>query len=174
MKTIVRKYIKNIRNPKTGEIWCLHRVLNRKSVFEENSELAISPAFLENKIKQYLQEGYRFVSIDEMLQQLNNYRFPWQKEIVNITFDDGFEDIYTHAFPLLMKYQIPFTIYITVDLIEQKMLLWWLILEEIVLKNDKITLSTGELFEALAKNEKQKLYSYFCNRIYHLFDFLET
>jgi peptidoglycan/xylan/chitin deacetylase (PgdA/CDA1 family) len=65
------------------------------------------------------------------------------KKIVNISFDDGFEDIYTHAFPLFRKYQIPFTIYITTDLIEQNILLWWLALEEIVLKNDKITLSTG-------------------------------
>ena len=36
-----------------------------------------------------------------------------------LTFDDGLEDLYTIAYPLLRKYRIPFTVFIVTDFIDQ-------------------------------------------------------
>ncbi len=41
-----------------------------------------------------------------------------------ITFDDGFENNYTTAFPLLKKYGLPATIYVTTDFVERGIPLW--------------------------------------------------
>lgn len=38
---------------------------------------------------------------------------------VAITFDDGLEDVYTHAYPYLMRKKIPFTIFVVTDFIGQ-------------------------------------------------------
>lgn len=38
---------------------------------------------------------------------------------MTVTFDDGLLDVYTHAYPILKQYKIPFTIFITTSLIGQ-------------------------------------------------------
>ncbi|HEY4732685.1 MAG TPA: polysaccharide deacetylase family protein [Gammaproteobacteria bacterium] len=43
---------------------------------------------------------------------------------VIITVDDGYQDFYDLAYPILKRYSIPATIYITVNFIEQKIWLW--------------------------------------------------
>lgn len=42
-----------------------------------------------------------------------------QRPLVAITFDDGYEDNYTHAFPLLRERGLPATFFITVGLVER-------------------------------------------------------
>lgn len=43
---------------------------------------------------------------------------------IAITIDDGYQDFYHYAYPLLKKYNIPATLYITTGFIENKGLLW--------------------------------------------------
>jgi peptidoglycan/xylan/chitin deacetylase (PgdA/CDA1 family) len=38
---------------------------------------------------------------------------------VSVTFDDGYEDNYSHAFPLLLKYGFPASFFLTTGLVEQ-------------------------------------------------------
>src|SRR4029077_9364499 len=66
---------------------------------------------------QYLRRNYRLVSLDSMLALLDAPASSGQ--FVAVTFDDGYRDVYTHAFPVLQNLQIPATIYLTVDVIEQ-------------------------------------------------------
>lgn len=42
-----------------------------------------------------------------------------------ITFDDGYRDNYTHAFPILKKYGLPATVFLTVDHINSSEPFWW-------------------------------------------------
>ena len=45
--------------------------------------------------------------------------------IAIVTFDDGYKDNYIYAYPILKKYQIPATIFLTYDYIGQDDLFWW-------------------------------------------------
>ena len=63
----------------------------------------IIPAEFEKQL-QYLQEnGYRTITCDEYLEMYQHQDKYWEKVVV-LTFDDGLEDLYTEAFPLLKKY----------------------------------------------------------------------
>lgn len=43
-----------------------------------------------------------------------------QNKYIAFTFDDGFEDFYNNAFPILQKYQIPFVLFVVEDFIGKK------------------------------------------------------
>lgn len=39
-------------------------------------------------------------------------------DVIAVTFDDGYEDVYRHAFPILQRYQVPATLYLTTSYLE--------------------------------------------------------
>ncbi len=164
LKKAYRK-IKNIFNPIVGEVWCLHRVLPNRSVFQRNRELEITPAFLEKLILDYQKHNYSFVSIDELISQLGK-RTLGNKKRVNISFDDGFKDVFSNAYPIFRKYQIPFTIYLTSDFPDKRVNLWWITLEHIILNNDKLVLIDGHVLICKNKQEKQVAYETIITDIY--------
>lgn len=133
----LKRKIYKITHPIVGEIWCLHRVVPRRSDFKRNRELEITPDYLEQLIQQYLGNGSKFTDIDTVIKNISHYGMPRKHKLVNISFDDGFQDVYTYAYPILKKYNIPFTIYLTTDFPDKKADLWWLKLEQIVEDNDQ-------------------------------------
>ena len=71
----------------------------------------------------FLRENYRVVSLDEACREL---RTGTKSEPgVVITFDDGYRSAYTVAFPILQKYRLPATIYLTVDSVETGQVAWY-------------------------------------------------
>jgi peptidoglycan/xylan/chitin deacetylase (PgdA/CDA1 family) len=60
--------------------------------------LSITPSNLEAQIKDLKSKGYKSITIKDLLQGKGG-----AKDIV-LTFDDGYEDFYTNAFPILQKY----------------------------------------------------------------------
>lgn len=50
---------------------------------------------------------------------------PWPKRALIVTFDDGYRDNFTHAFPILRGLGLPATIFLTTGHIGQKQLFWW-------------------------------------------------
>jgi peptidoglycan/xylan/chitin deacetylase (PgdA/CDA1 family) len=58
----------------------------------------------------YLRKHYRIVPLGQLCRELKDGSSV--KPTLAITFDDGYRDLYTHAFPVLQKYEIPATIYL--------------------------------------------------------------
>lgn len=110
MNKFFRK-LDHLLHPGKGEIWMLHRVVKIKSNNPYYHRWEISPAYLELLIRQYIDNGYRFVSIDEVCAMLRSHHF--NKPFVCITFDDGHLDNITEALPILEKYNVPFCVYVT-------------------------------------------------------------
>lgn len=165
----ISKKIYRLLHPVVGEVWCLHRVLPNRSWASSNRELEITPDYLEQLILSYMDDGYRFVSLDSMVRNLNKMRWPWQKKMVNISFDDGFRDIYEYAYPIFKKYNIPFTIYLTTALPEGKAELWWIKLERLI--NQYTTLIVqGEEYRCETMEEKNQVFNDLMQRIYHCSD----
>lgn len=99
-------------------VLCYHRV--GTGGIPLYSELA-TPAFEEQM--RYLRENYRILSLDEMILEMGS---PGSSQpAVTVTFDDGYRGLFTEAFPILQKYQIPATIFLTVDAIETGNVAWY-------------------------------------------------
>ena len=71
------------------------------------------------------------ISLD---QALVNKRLPVNPIV--LTFDDGYKNNYTYAFPLLRKYKVPATIFVTTGFIDQTNFLWTDRLEYIIDNTD--------------------------------------
>lgn len=159
----IKKRVNNWLHPVVGEIWCLHRVVPTRSIFDSNRELEITSAFLEQLILEYKANQYQFVDIDTIEKGIN--RFGTEK-MINISFDDGFKDIYQYAYPIFKKHNVPFTIYLTTDFPDKRIFLWWMILEQIVLQNDRLTLSDGTTYHSTTDEQKQATFETILSSIY--------
>lgn len=82
---------------------------------------------------------------------------PNEKKIA-ITFDDGLEDVYTHAWPFLQARNIPFTIFIVTDFIDQPGYITKKQLQEMA-SDELVTVGahgvTHEIFSKLSTQEKK-------------------
>lgn len=126
MRNSLLSVLFKITHPIQGEIWCLHRVTNERSIFPSNRALEITPEYLENQILEHLNNGFQFKGIDEIMSVHSILRRKW----INISFDDGFVDIYKNAFPIFQKYNIPFTIFLATDIPNGTADIWWIQLEK--------------------------------------------
>jgi len=78
----------------------------------------VNPGRFE-EILGYLQSlGFSFVSLDEIVNCTDC------SKKAAITFDDGFRSVYVNAFPILKKFQAPFTIFLTTSTLGARRLLW--------------------------------------------------
>lgn len=148
MKNVIDKVkirIYKLTTSVVGEILMLHRVVTQRSVLADNRLMEITPERLEELILKYQKLNYDFISLDELYQRHKNGRIK-DKKFVCFTFDDGYIDNYEIAFPIFKKYNCPFAIYITTDLPDGKALLWWYILEDILLNNNEVTLGDGSFY----------------------------
>ena len=82
---------------------------------------AMTPVEFENQLR-YLQEQYHVISLSTFVDALRNGfdRLPVKqgKQFVVVTFDDGYQDNYDIACPLLKKYHTPATFFISTGFIE--------------------------------------------------------
>lgn len=112
-----------LRRKLTGSqvaILLYHRVAAR----EDNWSLeSVSPETFEQHIK-YLRRSYEFLSLNGLAQCMRQEK-PLPQKAVVVTFDDGYKDNYLHAYPILKKYSIPATIFLTSGHIGTGKLFWW-------------------------------------------------
>jgi peptidoglycan/xylan/chitin deacetylase (PgdA/CDA1 family) len=96
-------------------------------------------------------------------------RWPWQRKMVNISFDDGFRDIYEYAYPIFKKYNIPFTIYLTTAFPEGKAEIWWIQLEQLIANNTTLVVQDQE-YQCRTADEKRQLFNELIQQIYQSSD----
>jgi peptidoglycan/xylan/chitin deacetylase (PgdA/CDA1 family) len=95
--------------------------------------LAVAPDNFEAHLNE-LAKAYRVVSLNKLLEEFQQGEFCPQT--VALTFDDGYGDNLTHAVPLLEKYGLPATFFVTSGMIDSDREFWWDRLEHIFLAND--------------------------------------
>jgi peptidoglycan/xylan/chitin deacetylase (PgdA/CDA1 family) len=87
--------------------------LNRVLVYhkiDSKPELGLTclhPRQFSRQIKYLAEKGFRFVTMSELIKPENR-----ESNIIAITFDDGYQDVYEYAFPILQEYQAPATVFI--------------------------------------------------------------
>ncbi len=80
------------------------------------SSNTISPERFEWQMKYLKDHRFHVISFDQFMKARKDKSQLPHKAVV-ITFDDGYEDNYTEAFPILKKYGFPATIFLVSDLI---------------------------------------------------------
>ena len=116
-----------IRPLKTGLVLIYHRV-NRlpKAGFCPLRDLSVRTDDFDKHLA-FLKAHFAVISLNDLVSCLRHSGL-LPVNFVVLTFDDGYEDNYTDAFPLLLKHGTPATMFITVGLIEEREPLWndWL------------------------------------------------
>lgn len=100
--------------------------------FGPNSSRRLDISIFEKQI-QILRKKFNIISLNSLCTSLIN-NDPLPPNAVIITIDDGYEDFYTYAYPILEKYSVPATIYVTTDFIDNKVWLWPDVIEFIFAK----------------------------------------
>jgi peptidoglycan/xylan/chitin deacetylase (PgdA/CDA1 family) len=81
--------------------------------------LSINPVFFEQELKTLKEAGYQTYFVREIPDILDE-KISYSTQSAVLTFDDGYEDFYTVAFPILKKYQMKATVYVIYDFIGRK------------------------------------------------------
>lgn len=99
-----------------GKILCLlyHKV---NDVKDNIYNLAVSPGEFEKHIR-YLQQNYRILRFEEDWEDIS-------EDSVVITFDDGYADNFLYALPVLEKYKVPATVFVSSGNIGTDREFWW-------------------------------------------------
>ena len=156
MKTIYNKLlytatglpiIRNIAKPWQGRacILCYHRIdnnLKTKQDSHPNGNLISESAFYNQM--QVLSNEYDVLSMDEMSEHLSG---PSSDFKVAVTFDDGYRDNLTVALPILEKFNIPATIYVTTRFPEGNNWMWWYEIWDCLANLDDLTINFMGVFQ---------------------------
>lgn len=95
----------------TVPILMYHYINNEEPL---KSKLGVSPAAFEKQMRFLREHKYTILPLGELAQIIREKkRFPLKTAA--ITFDDGYLDNYTNAYPILKKYNIPATIFVVIN-----------------------------------------------------------
>jgi peptidoglycan/xylan/chitin deacetylase (PgdA/CDA1 family) len=78
--------------------------------------LTVKASAFEGQMRYLKENGYRVITMDDLLDFLD-YKRPFPKKSVVITIDDDWYSTYEIAFPILRKYGYPATLFVYTDLI---------------------------------------------------------
>lgn len=127
-----------------------HRVLEENDVEMEYVQpgIFISRPVFEKQMA-FLSKKYNLLSLKELAEMLMNNQSPPRKSIV-LTFDDGWRDNYKHAYPILKKYNVPATIFLTTDFIDTDNMFWF---DELSMILSMGKISSGKMAEIIKRNQ---------------------
>jgi peptidoglycan/xylan/chitin deacetylase (PgdA/CDA1 family) len=109
----------------------LHRVgIRSANKIPANQNMMIAEWELDWFISECFKSGWSFISLDEL--SFNIDRRKRVKKVLILTFDDGYVDNYTSAYPLLCARRIPFAVYLTSGFIDGGVVPWWYKLETVL------------------------------------------
>ena len=106
-------------------ILCYHRMATG------SSKMAVAPTNFAMHMQWLVDNGYRVISLDALADFLAGRR-PLPQRSVVLTFDDGYESVYRHAFPVLKQHNMPATLFVYTDFMGSPDAISWPQLEDMV------------------------------------------
>src|SRR3989344_1100001 len=89
-------------------------VLMYHSVEESPWKYSVSPSLFERQMK-YLAKNFSIIPLADVVSYAKGEK-EFSGKSVAITIDDGYADTYTTVFPVIKKFKIPVTVFLTTDL----------------------------------------------------------
>ena len=81
----------------------------------------VLPKDFERQIR-FLKKRYEIIDLQDLRSSFSKANS--SKDLVILTSDDGYCDNFLYAYPIIKKYDVPLTIFLTTDVIGTKQLLW--------------------------------------------------
>jgi peptidoglycan/xylan/chitin deacetylase (PgdA/CDA1 family) len=145
-----------------GVILRFERVRPRRSArFQPLISREITPRFLDQTIRALKRWKFDIVSMDEVCRRAAAPASP--RRFACLTFDGGYRDLMTSAYPLLAEHRVPFTVYLPTAFPDGLGEAWWLGLEAVIARQKRISLvmaSQERRFEIETTSEKYQLYNF--------------
>ena len=116
--TDARRFFPRQSEGTTPFIICYHRVVEnfQRSAAVAIPSMLISTRMLERQLD-WLAQRFDIMSLDELGSHLENER-TFQRRPAAVTFDDGYCDVYRHAYPLLRRKGIPAAFFVVTGLVD--------------------------------------------------------
>ncbi len=134
-----------------------HGVTDTSSQGIENCSGKHVAAELFRDQMKYLSENCNVLSMDDVV-SLFNEKKGYPSKSVAITFDDGFRNNYSVAAPILEKFKIPATFYITAGIVNTNLMFWVDILEDCLNLTEqseiKIHLESEKTFPLVTQHDR--------------------
>lgn len=108
--------LRYLRSTRRGIILTFHRVLkDADKGTSYDPHLVMSESIFEELLF-LLRKEFDVVGLEQLVQQPEGQN---RRQRVAVTFDDGWKDTYSVAFPLLLRYQIPATVFLCTRLLSE-------------------------------------------------------
>jgi peptidoglycan/xylan/chitin deacetylase (PgdA/CDA1 family) len=145
-----------------GVILRFERVRPRRgSGFQPLKSHEITPGFLDRTIRALKRWKFDIVSMDEVCRRSVTLASP--RRFVSLTFDGGYKDLISSAYPVLSKHGVPFTVYLPTAFPDRIGEAWWLALEAVIARETRISLvmnRSEQRFNVGTTSEKYQLYDF--------------
>ena len=106
--------------PQKGVLILMYHLISEHHLDEDVLGLCVSPKCFQKQMEFLYTSGYNVVSLEELVGCLKKRAALPENSIV-LNFDDGYEDNYTHAFPVLKKFSFPATIFVATDFVGKEL-----------------------------------------------------
>lgn len=89
-----------------------HRVNPSRNL--SNQHISVAPDAFKKQIHLLMENKWQVISLKQAVEQIKNGKIRKYRQVV-ITFDDGYEDNYVHAYPILKAHDLRATIFLVYE-----------------------------------------------------------
>jgi peptidoglycan/xylan/chitin deacetylase (PgdA/CDA1 family) len=112
----------------------------------------------EEQIK-FIAQEYQVMGLRDVVNRISR-GLPLPDRAAVVTFDDGFRSVYTHAFPVLARYQVPFTVFLVTSLVGTDQPIWTDRLFSALMRTEAPSVTcAGRRFPLLSPRDRAAAYS---------------
>jgi peptidoglycan/xylan/chitin deacetylase (PgdA/CDA1 family) len=124
-KILDNLYIKYMWPHLSNGVYCFnyHRIGDEgKGIFDPNVYSCTAELFEQHVV--FYKEAFTVISMEQLIEKIKANQIIDKKYAV-ITFDDGYVDNYSVAFPILKKHSVPAAFYIVTNYLDDVHIPWW-------------------------------------------------
>jgi len=145
-----------------GVILRFERVRPRRGArFQPLKSHEITPEFLDRTVRALKRWRYDIVSMNEVRRRA--VTLAGRGRFVCLTFDGGYKDLISSAYPVLSRHGVPFTVYLPTAFPDGIGEAWWLALEQVIARESRLSLVMDRQerrFNIPGAAEKHQLYEF--------------
>ncbi len=119
-----------------------------------NRDFYLNLDFLDEVLRHLSHNGWDIVTLDEAIARTSSVNKSKQK-FVNFSVDDCYRDTFEDVVPLFREHQKPVTLFVTTGIPDERMTLWHVGLEDILLNRDQLILEDETLDVSTAELKRK-------------------